>query len=123
MVQVLEGCAEGRRGKVKYNIVVRISVGSLFCKGIATVLRHEPNNFSAIVISYEDIGFFACDINGQHMANLPLDDQAVQGSRDEPVIALIDKNCAIVCIIATHLNIVVIIISQQKNIRKVVPVG
>ena len=73
----------------------------------------ESDHGGAVVVANQDIGRYAADEDRMDMANLAFDGQSIDRRGCQRIMALIEQDRAIVGIVTSHLNIIVVKITYQ----------
>ena len=84
--------------------------------------RFKTDDAGTVVVFYQNERLFSGQIDLTNMADLASDGQAVQGNGGYGVVSLVEQDGAEICVISSHLDIVVIIVPEQKDIREAVAI-
>ena len=89
------------------------------CDGLE---RGEPDDPGAVVVLCQYEGGLSCDGEGQDMADLAFYGEAVEGRDGEAILSSIEENSAVVGVVASHLDIIFIEVTEQEDIGEAVGV-
>ena len=80
----------------------------------------KANNLYTVIVSRKDVCFLTRYINRPYFSDLPPYRKPVKRFTGKIPVSLINKHRPKICIIPSHLNIVIVVVACKKNIRQII---